>query len=95
MEWSAILRDLFAGLLIAGRSRPGFPKPFGRDSFGRDSFGRPAGLGGTTWLNIAFLVVAAVLVARFVASGGMPMLRIMGGSPDAEHEHHDQGEHHH
>ncbi len=49
----------------------------------------------TTWLNIAFLVVAAVLVARFVASGGMPMLRMMGGSPDAEHEHHDHGEHHH
>ncbi len=49
----------------------------------------------TTWLNIAFLVVAAVLVARFVASGGMPMLRMMGGSPDAEHEHHNHGGHHH
>lgn len=42
----------------------------------------------TTWLNIAFLVFAAVLVARFFTSGGMPMLRMMGGSPDAEHEHH-------
>lgn len=41
----------------------------------------------TTWLNIAFLVVAAVLVARFVATGGIPMARMMGGSPDGGHEH--------
>lgn len=41
----------------------------------------------TTWLNIAFLIVAAVLVVRFFASGGMPMLRMMNGSPDAEHDH--------
>ncbi|OBK29867.1 hypothetical protein A5634_17570 [Mycobacterium asiaticum] len=43
----------------------------------------------TTWLNIAFLVIAAVLVARFFTSGGMPMLRMMGGSPDAEHGGHE------
>lgn len=52
----------------------------------------------TTWLNIAFLIVAAVLVIRFVTSGGVPMLRMMGGAPDAQHEHechHDHGEHHH
>jgi uncharacterized protein len=41
----------------------------------------------TTWLNIAFLGLTAVLVARFVATGGIPMLRAMGGSPDAEHGH--------
>lgn len=41
----------------------------------------------TTWLNIAFLAVAAVLVIRFVTSGGMPMLRMMGGSPDRGHGH--------
>jgi uncharacterized membrane protein YraQ (UPF0718 family) len=35
----------------------------------------------TTWLNIGFLVIAALLVARFATSGGMPMLRMMGGSP--------------
>jgi uncharacterized protein len=35
----------------------------------------------TTWLNIAFLVLAAVLVVRFVRTGGLPMLRMMGGSP--------------
>jgi uncharacterized protein len=41
----------------------------------------------TTWLNIVFLAVAALLVARFVITGGIPMLRAMGGSPDAEHGH--------
>lgn len=44
----------------------------------------------TTWLNIAFLVIAALLVVRFVTSGGMPMVRMMGGSPEATdgHQHH-------
>ena len=46
----------------------------------------------TTWLNIAFLILAAVLVVRFVMTGGIPMLRMMNGSPDDEHEH---GEHCH
>jgi uncharacterized membrane protein YraQ (UPF0718 family) len=44
----------------------------------------------TTWLNIVFLALAALLVVRFVITGGIPMLRAMGGSPDAEdgHSHH-------
>jgi uncharacterized membrane protein YraQ (UPF0718 family) len=37
----------------------------------------------TTWLNIAFGILAAVLVARFVRTGGLPMLRMMGGSPES------------
>ena len=45
----------------------------------------------TTWLNIALLGLAALLVARFVATGGVPMLRAMGGSPEAEQDH----SHHH
>jgi uncharacterized membrane protein YraQ (UPF0718 family) len=57
----------------------------------------------TTWLNIAFLLLAAVLVVRFVRTGGIPMLRMMGGSPvddDAEHcqkprdSHQDRRPHH-
>jgi uncharacterized protein len=39
----------------------------------------------TTWLNIAFLAVAAMLVVRFVRSGGLPMLRMMGGEPTSAH----------
>lgn len=44
----------------------------------------------TTWLNIVFLVLGAALVVRFVRTGGLPMLRMMGGAPDApaQHEHH-------
>src|SRR2546425_1038757 len=42
----------------------------------------------TTVLNIIFLVVAAVLVIRFIRKGGLPMLRMMG-TPEHEMAHHD------
>jgi uncharacterized membrane protein YraQ (UPF0718 family) len=42
----------------------------------------------TTWLNIAFLVIAALLLVRFFTTGGMPMLRMMGGSPEPTDGHH-------
>ena len=45
----------------------------------------------TTWLNIVFLALAALLVGRFVITGGIPMLRAMGGSPDTD----EHGHHHH
>jgi uncharacterized membrane protein YraQ (UPF0718 family) len=50
----------------------------------------------TTWLNIAFLILAAVLVLRFIRTGGIAMLRMMGGSPDRppDHDHHEHGHHH-
>jgi uncharacterized membrane protein YraQ (UPF0718 family) len=46
----------------------------------------------TTWLNIAFLIVAGVLVIRFARTGGGMMLKMMGGAPepvgsDAGHGH--------
>ncbi len=42
----------------------------------------------TTWLNLVFLGLSAVLMVRFVRTGGVPMLRMMGGSPDvAGHDH--------
>ena len=54
----------------------------------------------TTWLNIAFLLLAASLVVRFLRSGGPAMLRMMGGSPDHgepgqghTHEQHHQHDH--
>ena len=37
----------------------------------------------TTWLNIAFGLLGAALVIRFLRTGGRPMLQMMGGSPDA------------
>jgi uncharacterized membrane protein YraQ (UPF0718 family) len=44
----------------------------------------------TTWLNIAFLILAAVLIVRFARTGGGMMLKMMGGAPErpgAEHGH--------
>ena len=44
----------------------------------------------TTWLNIVFLALAAALIVRFVRTGGVAMLRMMGGPPDThEHDHSD------
>jgi hypothetical protein len=48
----------------------------------------------TTYLNIVFLCLAAVLVVRFFRSGGGPMLAVMNGGPD-DHAHHDHGDHDH
>jgi uncharacterized membrane protein YraQ (UPF0718 family) len=42
----------------------------------------------TTILNIIFLLLGATLLARFFRSGGGPMLKMMGGSPE-EHDHPD------
>ncbi|HVV09196.1 permease [Amycolatopsis sp.] len=41
----------------------------------------------TTWLNLVFLALAAMLLFRFFRTGGGPMLRMMGGSPEREHQH--------
>jgi uncharacterized membrane protein YraQ (UPF0718 family) len=41
----------------------------------------------TTWLNLVFLAVAGLLVFVFFSSGGGPMLRMMGGAPEAAHQH--------
>jgi hypothetical protein len=52
----------------------------------------------TTVLNIIFLLLAAALLVRFFRSGGGPMLKEMGGSPDAhdhQHAHAGQGGHDH
>ena len=38
----------------------------------------------TTYLNIVFLLLAAVLVIRFSRTGGWRMLTMMGGSPEAD-----------
>ena len=48
----------------------------------------------TTVLNIIFLALAGALLYRFVRTGGMPMLKMMGGSPD-DHGAHDHPHHEH
>ncbi|WP_460820415.1 permease, partial [Nocardioides korecus] len=44
----------------------------------------------TTWLNIAALVLTAVLIVRFLRTGGREMMSMMNGAPDdaAGHAHH-------
>jgi uncharacterized protein len=37
----------------------------------------------TTWLNIVFLALAAALLIRFVRTGGVAMLKMMGGAPES------------
>jgi len=49
----------------------------------------------TTWLNIVFLLLAAMLVIRFFRTGGVPMLRMMGGAPDGDQADHDHAAHGH
>ncbi|MFC1404202.1 MULTISPECIES: permease [Streptacidiphilus] len=52
----------------------------------------------TTWLNIAFLLLAAALLYRFARTGGRQMLRMMGGapeSPDSAGHDHTAMDHHH
>ncbi|HWG26594.1 permease [Actinospica sp.] len=61
----------------------------------------------TTFLNIAFLLLATILVIRFLRTGGVMMLKMMGGNPEPagnEHEHsgdersdhdHSGHDHHH
>ena len=44
----------------------------------------------TSVLDIAFLAVAAVLVWRFFSTGGMGMLRMMGGTPPEVGDHHPE-----
>jgi hypothetical protein len=43
-------------------------------------------------LNIIFLLMAAALLVRFVRSGGAPMLKMMGGSPDGQQHTRDHFE---
>jgi uncharacterized protein len=46
----------------------------------------------TTVLNIIFLILAAALCYRFARTGGIAMLKMMGGEPDAG-GHHDRHAH--
>jgi uncharacterized protein len=47
----------------------------------------------TTVLNIIFLLLAAGLCYRLTRTGGIPMLKMMGGASDAGSEHHAHAGH--
>jgi uncharacterized protein len=42
----------------------------------------------TAWLNIVLLAVAALLVWRFLRTGGPGMLRMMNQRAESSHAHH-------
>jgi uncharacterized membrane protein YraQ (UPF0718 family) len=42
----------------------------------------------TSILDIVFLLLAGALLYRFVRTGGVPMLKMMGGSPEEDHTDH-------
>jgi uncharacterized membrane protein YraQ (UPF0718 family) len=45
---------------------------------------------GFTSVSHIFLILAAALCYRFTRTGGIPMLKMMGGAPGTGHEHHAQ-----
>ncbi len=49
----------------------------------------------TTILNIVFLALAAVLVVRFLRTGGPDMLRMMNAPPGESHGAGDHADHNH
>jgi uncharacterized protein len=49
----------------------------------------------TSVLNMVFLGLAAALIYRFVRTGGIEMLRMMGGRPDQAMDHHEHHTHLH
>jgi uncharacterized protein len=49
----------------------------------------------TTFLNLLFLALAAVLTWRFLRTGGRSMLAMMNGSPDGPDGPHDHSHHQH
>jgi hypothetical protein len=56
--------------------------------------------GGIGFGGVVFLALAALLLLRFVRTGGREMLTMMGGSPDdpdhhAHHLHEDHAPRHH
>ena len=57
----------------------------------------PAQLDPPIRCNVTVIFGALMLAVflRFVRSGGLPMLRIMNGAPDAAHDHRSHGGHEH
>jgi uncharacterized protein len=45
----------------------------------------------TTWLDIVFLLLAGTLIVRFAQTGGLGMLRMMGGPAEAGNDHSAHG----
>ena len=86
--WKAAIRItaiFYGAMVIAGYVVELVFTPLGLVPTGRNLAVLESGItwNYTTWLNIAFLLIAVVLVTRFIRSGGLGMLRMMNGTPAA------------
>jgi uncharacterized membrane protein YraQ (UPF0718 family) len=84
-----ILATFYAAMAAAGLIVDVIFKPLGLERTVRNAKVVEAGvsLDYTTVLNIGFLVLAAVLVWRFLHTGGLPMLRMMNAPAEAHAAH--------
>ena len=101
MEWAAILRDLVIGLLVAGAIGAWVPDGFWHVFFLTEHPVLAAVWGPIVGPVVAILSfvcsignvpLAAVLVIRFLRTGGRAMMAMMGGSP-ADADAHDHSGH--
>src|SRR5207302_3834096 len=88
-----ILGTFYATMVIAGYAIEFLFGAIGLIPSGRHAKVMEASitLNYTTVLNILFLVLAGLFVYKFVRSGGVPMLRSMGGGPEPAHGHSEGG----
>jgi hypothetical protein len=88
-----ILGTFYATMVLAGYTIEFLFGALGLIPSGRHAHVEDASitLNYTSVLNIVFLVLAAALVYRFVRTGGIPMLRMMGGEPEHDSDHAGHG----
>ena len=93
---------VIAGVFYATMVLAGYVVEFAFSGLGLVPASRTAKVGETgivwnytTYLNIIFIVVALALVVRFFRSGGVAMLKMMGGGPEAAGDRHASHAAHH
>lgn len=81
---SRICLVFYAAMVIAGYAVELIFGPLGMVPHDRSLAVAETGISWnyTTWLNIAFLALAAALLTVFLRTGSIGMLRMMGGSPE-------------
>jgi hypothetical protein len=96
---AVLLATFYAAMVVAGYVVEGIFSGFGITPARSGATIPDSGVSWnyTTWLNIVFLLAAAVLLIRFTRAGGIAMLRMMNGPADADHtaHGHDHGGHDH
>ncbi|MGW4057665.1 permease [Amycolatopsis sp. NPDC004747] len=78
-----LLGTFYAAMVVAGYAVELLFGVTGLTPTARDATALDRGISWnyTTWLNIAFLLLAGILLVRFARTGGLPMLKMMNGAP--------------